>query len=324
MREFRQVIWGVLAATVSAGILLGSLSITLVEGGLYSLLNATPTYFVMLVTQPVPTILPSRSHLQTTPTLGLTQDTPLSLTKVADLVSLSPTPRCSPPAGWSIILVGLGDTLASIAEAFNTTEELLSEANCLDVDTLLPGTELYVPDVYPTDVVAECGPPAGWVFYTVKAGDTLSLLGRLFGVTVAELQFANCLGSSTLIRVGQKLYVPNVPTQTPVVFPTDTTEPQPSNTATLPPSPTIVLTLTPTPPFTATPTPSPTITSLPTQLPTETPTPTETLTPVPSPTNTPTPLPTSTATDTPLPTSTATATPVPGSPTPTPTIKTIR
>lgn len=309
MREIQQVFWGLLAAIVSAGIVLGSLSITLVEGGMNTLFNATPTLLVMLITQPIPTMQPSSPQTETTPTSTLIQNTSLSFTEAANMVALSPTPRCLPPEGWTIIIVSMGDTLSSIAEAFNTTEERLAEANCLDVDTLIPGTNLFVPGLVPTEDIAQCGPPAGWVFYTVQAGDTLSLLGRLFGVSVEELQLANCLGNSTLIRTGQKLYVPYVPTQTAVVLPTDTDEPQPSNTSTVAPSPTVTDTSIPTIPFTATPTP----TALPTQLPTTTPTPTRTSTIVPSSTSTPT----STSTETPLPTNTATDTPVPDTPTPT-------
>jgi LysM repeat protein len=311
MREFRQVIWGVMAALVSAGILLGSLSMTLIEGGLYNLLNATPTRFVVLVTQPIATILPPRSTVQITTTSELIQDAAPSITNTFDLVSFSPTPRCSPPAGWAVIQVNLGDTLASIAQVYDTTEEILAEANCLEVDTLIAGTELYVPYVYPTEIVAQCGPPPGWVFYTIRPDDTLYSLGRFFGVTVQQLQLANCLGSSTVIRIGQKLYVPYVPTQTPVVDPSDTPQPQPSDTATYTPSATIMITFTPTRVFTAT----PTSTLVSTQLPAHTSTPTITPTVLPSVTITPTIVPSNTATHTTLPTSTSTNTPVPPTPT---------
>jgi LysM repeat protein len=75
-----------------------------------------------------------------------------------------------------------------------------------------------------TDTI--CAPPSGWVIYIVQSNDSLSYLGLKFGVTVAELQEANCMGSSVIIYTGQKLYVPNVPTLTPPVSPTtDTPEP---------------------------------------------------------------------------------------------------
>jgi LysM repeat protein len=56
-----------------------------------------------------------------------------------------------------------------------------------------------------------CGPPEGWVSYTVQAGDNLFRLSRELGLTVAQLQSANCLGSSILIRAGDQLYVPVLP-----------------------------------------------------------------------------------------------------------------
>lgn len=311
MREFRQVFLGILAALISAGIILGSLSITLVEGRLYNAINATPTLYVVLVTQPIPTILPSRPGAQSTASIAVALNTPLSLTGTPVPSIPSPTPRCTKPEGWSIILVSLGDTLASLAEAFNTTEEVLVEANCMDVASLYPGTELYVPYVYPTEVVAQCGPPPGWVFYTIRSGDTLFDLARRLGVTVPQLQFANCLGNSTMIRAGYKLYVPFIPVVTAVVPPTDTPQPQPSDTATIMPSATEVSTSTPTQEVPAT----PTVTRIPTLIPTFTATPTEPPTEVPTSTPTATSIPTSTATQTSQPTSTVTDTPHPPPPT---------
>ena len=76
-----------------------------------------------------------------------------------------------------------------------------------------------------------CGPPASWVIYIVKAGDTLYSIGRTYGVNVDQLIFANCLMSTT-IRVGQQLYVPNVPPQLPA--PTNTIIPVTTNTPTIP------------------------------------------------------------------------------------------
>lgn len=312
MRDFLQVFWGVLIALLSAGIILGSLSIALIEGGMNSGMESTPTRFVRLITQPIPSIMPSVSSSPTTTEVILT---PQSLTSTPLAVVFSPTPRCPQPRGWSVYVIQPGDTLASIAEFYNTTAELLADENCLEVSTLFPGTELYVPNVYPTEVVVQCGPPARWVFYTVKSGDTLYHLSRLFRVTVAQLQYANCLGSSTLIRAGQKLYVPNVPTSTPRMIPTDTEQPQPSDTATSVPSATDVPTSTPT----TIPTSTSTATMVPTLNPTQTPTFTSTATEISTATITPTGTPTATATETSLPTATATDLPPTEVPTATPT-----
>jgi LysM repeat protein len=57
---------------------------------------------------------------------------------------------------------------------------------------------------------AACEPPPGWVPYTLQSGDILSSLAQQLGITVDQLQEANCLGSTTIF-IGQTLYVPAVP-----------------------------------------------------------------------------------------------------------------
>ena len=122
---------------------------------------------------------------------------------------------CSTPAGWSPTKVQNGDTLESFVSTYNTTINELMQANCLVTDKLVPGTILYVPGIAPTETTTPCGPPPEWVQYTVQAGDTLYQLSLYYGVSVAELQVANCMGSSTIIRTGQVLFVPQTPTQPP-------------------------------------------------------------------------------------------------------------
>lgn len=158
-----------------------------------------------------------------------------------------------------------------------------------------------------------CTPPAGWVIYIVRAGDTLASISQAAGVSVAQLQQANCLTSST-IYVGQQLYVPYP--ILPTAIPTSTFTPLPTFTATLIPYPSATATSTAFPTNTATPTrtATPTSTGAPTNTATATstglPTNTPTSTPVPTNTATPTYTPTSTAlpTNTAIPTSTNTAT----------------
>ena len=67
-----------------------------------------------------------------------------------------------------------------------------------------------------------CNLPLGWVLYIVQTGDTLYRLKDLFGTTIRELQLANCMGDSILIKVGQSLYVPARVTATPSPIPQDT------------------------------------------------------------------------------------------------------
>ncbi len=67
-----------------------------------------------------------------------------------------------------------------------------------------------------------CGAPAGWVLYTVKQGDTLSSLSRVLGVSIAQLQSANCMGSSTQLYTGSSMYVPFYPPVVKTAIPTNT------------------------------------------------------------------------------------------------------
>jgi len=88
-----------------------------------------------------------------------------------------------------------------------------------------------------------CGPYRGWVRgYIVQPGDTLYRIALKHGVTVAQLQRANCL-TDTLIFAGERLWVPfMLPPATELTiiptFPTPTepagsnTTPEPTSTAT--------------------------------------------------------------------------------------------
>lgn len=88
----------------------------------------------------------------------------------------------------------------------------------------------------PVHTLVSCGRPNTWVVYYVQPGDSLYHLSVIYGVTVADLQRANCLGSSTTLHSGQILYVPPwapiapspttpfivYPTAIPTAIPTDT------------------------------------------------------------------------------------------------------
>ncbi len=306
MKDLRQVLLGILAALLSLGMVLGSVSMAITEGNILAFI---PSLTPSSTASPIPTLL--ESTLNPSPTLvtltpGLTPlptgTATLTLTLLPALPSPTQLSNCPIPAGWSVITVQIGDTLTSIAMAYNTTQELLAQINCLITNTLIPGTTLYVPGQPTNTPSIPCGPPWGWVYYTVQPGDTLSHISQMFGVSVYDLQVANCMGNQTLIRSGQKLFVPNRPTQTWTLTIT------PTRPAANTPTPTLLYTLTPS----LTPTPT-SIIILPTF--TYTPTPTKTLPPIITntftPTLTSTPTSTSTFTPTPSPTDTATFTPSP-------------
>ncbi|UCC65473.1 MAG: LysM peptidoglycan-binding domain-containing protein [Anaerolineae bacterium] len=228
----------------------------------------------------------------------------------------TPTQPCLYPIGWQPYTARQGDTLQSLALRYGISVQLLVQANCLDSQTILPGQVIWVPPphVTPTHTAlpTRCGPPPGWVPYTVQRGDTLYSLALHCRSTVLAIKQANCL-TSNIIFVGQKLWLPCQP-----AIPT----PWPTATPTL--APTETLTWTPTPIPAETPTPTPTSTSEGSPLPTpdETATPTLTPTAMATPTETPTATPTAgveTPSPTPTETPTATATEGLGTSTPTPT-----
>lgn len=295
MSTQNELLAGVLAAAVSAILLGGSLLIAAAEdsASVAEAISITPS--TTLSPTPVNTLRP-----------GDPTHTP-SLTSVP---TKSPTPvpstSCAYPQGWVQVSIQEGDSLQNLAETYDTSPEELAEANCLLSDSLPVGASIYVPPLPPTATLSpspitppptqpiQCGPPSGWVTYRVQSGDNLYRLSLAYGVTVAQLQQANCLGASTKIKTGQVLYVPNVPTRVVTKTPSWT--------------PTQTLTTT------ATKTSLSTATKTPTSAPTNTATNTNTPIPTPTVTNTFTTVPTSTHTTAPTATSTDTPTPAPTTP----------
>lgn len=288
MKGPRQVIWGTLAALLFIGLIFGSLTTALVENNTAIGLRLTPT--------PSPTFAGSQLTLipgERTATLALT-DTPEVHSGV-----------CPPPQGWQAVVVQLGDSLDSLAQAYHSSAEVLFEVNCLVSHTLMPGTVIYVPAGSATETLlptvtatvgqpaTPCGRPPGWILYTVQPGDNLYRLGLAFNVSVYQLIQANCL-PTTVIYAGQALYVPNVPTQTPLYSQTPTAVP--TSTPTVPmttstETPTVPVVTTPALPTVVTMTPTPT-SATPTATATPTHEPSATLTPTATPTVTPTLTPT--------------------------------
>jgi len=300
--DFRQVLLGIFAALFSSALVFGSLALALTEGGYSLALAPGPTQTL----GPTPTV--------NTPRPGEPTFTP----SPSPVPSATPTPIssvCPVPPGWQTIDFLPGDTLAGIASQYGISLETLKANNCLKSDYLNGGVVLNVPALpasptptytpppptatrpAPTRVSLVCRRPAGWTIYIVRSGDYLYRIGLAYGVTVNQLMVANCLNSITIIT-GQRLYVPNVPTRTPVMTPTlapsatagaptpttgvSSPTPRPSATQTTPPNTNPTATNTPvTPPASPTSTnpPPPTNTSAP-------PTPTPYPTPVIQPTTT--------------------------------------
>lgn len=259
--RLRELGAALIVAFVSVGLVLGALSISLVE----FIPADTPTPTFVLPASPIP-VTATSTNLPTT-TLDPTLPTQ---TFTATNTVLAPV-SCQPPVGWIPISIQLSDTLDGLAIKYNIDKNQLRNANCLLSDTLPSGSVLYVPPA-PTSTFAVCSAGAvGWVkSYTVKPGDTLYTIATNHYTNVSLLQKVNCKFTD-VIKSGEVLWVPNVATRTPfptplpgvspspyptdpltltalpftsTVIPTNTSVP---NTATTVPSPTAVPTLTASP-----------------------------------------------------------------------------
>ncbi|GAB4454514.1 MAG: hypothetical protein Kow0070_01130 [Anaerolineales bacterium] len=246
MKALRQLGGGFVIAVISILLVIGGISLSLAETS-------------------APSLPPTPSPLPTTFAVEFASPLPsLTLPPALPTATLAQAVSCAIPAGWIPITVGANDTLYAIAERYKTTAENLDRSNCLNNLPPAPGTVLYVPPV-PTVTVIPCGPPAGWIkAHIVQPGENLYRISLLYRTTVAQIQSANCMGTSTIIHAGQALWVPNVPTSTPAVTATatGTNTPLPvtaTHTFTITPdfgTPTLTATNTPAPTFTPSPTPS--------------------------------------------------------------------
>lgn len=98
-------------------------------------------------------------------------------------------------------------------------------------------TLLITPVPTPT-ATSPAQPTAAPVTYTIKAGDTLSGIADLFGVTVDDIVRANNMADPNALQVGQVLTIPargSLPTPTGTATPLITPSPAGALTPVLPP-----------------------------------------------------------------------------------------
>ena len=240
MKNLQQVIRGIIIVLASFGLVLGGFSLSLTEGNITSSLapghTQVTTYPATLQSATPLTNSPTVPFISTpTPSPTLTSNLTASLTPTLPLL---PT-NCTPPVGWLPYVVQSGDTLEKIAALNQVSILEIQQANCLQItNRLLPGAVLYVPPVptqtllsIPSHTPVACGRPRNWIVYIVQPGDTLYRLSLMYGVSVGELQRANCMGSSILLQVGKPIYVPprvlytpypTIPVIVPTAMPTNT------------------------------------------------------------------------------------------------------
>lgn len=253
MRDVRELGNALIAATLSIGLTLGALSISLVS----FIPEEAPIPTQIVLESPIP-VTATQTFLPTiTPLIQVDTLTPTATNTIV------PPTNCPPPAGWVAIVVQIGETLDSLAIRYGTSKDILKGGNCLVVESLVAGKNFYVPPA-PTATIPVCVKGAsGWINnYTVQRGDTFFNIAPRYGIQAKTIQSVNC-HPSDLIYPGDILWVPNIPTLTP------TFTPQPGITYTVVPNLTEPFTQTVLP-FTATYLPTqtlvpPTATAIPTQ-----------------------------------------------------------
>lgn len=115
------------------------------------------------------------------------------------------------------VTVRSGDSLWSIAQRARVGLGALVSASGLSMDSVIhPGQSIALPGgaeppAATTDAEAPSGGPPrpnGESSYTVRPGDSLTVIARRLGVSVSALLEANALALSTVIHPGQRLTVP--------------------------------------------------------------------------------------------------------------------
>ncbi|MBC8254165.1 MAG: LysM peptidoglycan-binding domain-containing protein [Ardenticatenia bacterium] len=104
--------------------------------------------------------------------------------------------------GETVHIVQAGETLWEIATHYGVTVAAISVQNSLsDPDAIYAGQELVIP-------VAQTQSAGLAPEHMVVAGESLSSIASLYGVTVAQLAAANGLGETDYVYVGQVLVIP--------------------------------------------------------------------------------------------------------------------
>lgn len=101
---------------------------------------------------------------------------------------------------YQIYQIASNDTIASIAQKFNTTIDELRRINGMGMNSMLnPGNYIVVPGVQNNM----------YQMYTVKQGDNLYQIAMELGTTAQNLLLINGLKEGEFIYPGQQLLIPN-------------------------------------------------------------------------------------------------------------------
>lgn len=113
--------------------------------------------------------------------------------------------------GYALRTVKEGDSIGSIATAYNISVEALESANGLDSSMIHPGMVLQVPYVDAVGGPATRGPaiPPGFTWHALGAGETLSSVASAYGLGLEAIVGANpTISSLDRLPVGTELLIP--------------------------------------------------------------------------------------------------------------------
>ncbi len=135
-----------------------------------------------------------------------------------------PPPRWTWEGGTPIV-VASGETLEIISRKHGVPVSAIMSANNLTSPTLHPGQHLVIPRravgyAPPASHLANTGAPipgearttmpASAGVHVVAPGETLNSIARLYGKPVMEIARANHLPADTMVRVGERIIIPDV------------------------------------------------------------------------------------------------------------------
>lgn len=179
--------------------------------------RASDTAVVSTSTQIKPTQPPatntSRPSDTPQPTATLSQTpTPTSTHTATAAPTRTSTASATPTATFTLTRT---PTATGTATATNTpTNTLTRTPRPTETSGIRPtptGTRTPIPPV----LDLACTPQAGWYSYTVRSGETLSMIARAVGASITTLQRANCLQDVNQIYAGQTILVPRLPVDQP-------------------------------------------------------------------------------------------------------------
>jgi LysM repeat protein len=241
MKRLRQPVIGLIAALASLIIIIGIIALVLIEGRKSKTTDSlTPTNQVASLTlqsvrstagtlQPIALVSPTPTFCPTP--IGWTSYLIQSGDSLADLAEsrglstedlvqancldmpfAMPGSTISLPVGLIFSNTQPGTNSATDPPVSATAQPVVPTAS----PSATPSATKVLQTASPTAV--SCQAPSGWVVYTVVRGDALAIIARHNGTTVEELQKVNCLGNSTVLHVGDRLYIPgnqSTPIQSP-------------------------------------------------------------------------------------------------------------